>query len=130
MSGNFYEGNSAIFRLIKEYEKHKSLIIAVDFDNTIYDTHNQGLNLQPTIELIKQVYALGFEVYCFTANNDYTLIRHIWARDLGIQNIKINESSLDKQFDSRKPFYSLLIDDRAGMSNSLDLLTTMLEYAS
>ena len=122
------DGNAAIFRLIREYEEHGSLVIAVDFDNTIYDFHNVNLDMSAAKLAVKTAYALGLEVFCFTANADEDLVRHVWARDLDIDSVAINKSSLDHLFKGRKPFYSLLLDDRAGLGDAINLLLTICEY--
>ena len=103
-------------------------MIAVDFDNTIYDFHMSQLNLKPVIELVKRAHGLGLTIFCFTANIDHDLVRHVWDRDLDIQDIAINENRLDNLFDSRKPFYSLLLDDRAGLKSAMQDLEKVCEY--
>ena len=34
--------NSSFLRLYKEYKQYGSLVIAYDFDNTVYDFHQKG----------------------------------------------------------------------------------------
>jgi hypothetical protein len=40
-----------IKRLISEWVKHKSLIIAYDYDNTVFDYHNLGYEFNGLIKL-------------------------------------------------------------------------------
>lgn len=46
-----YTQHSATQRLWEEYQKYKRLVIAFDFDNTIFDFHNLGLDVKDTIDL-------------------------------------------------------------------------------
>ena len=124
---NYTNSDMAYNRLKNEYDTHGKLIIAFDFDNTIYDCHFKGLQLECAVTAIKKAHDLGNEVYCFTANNDHDLVRKHSLEVLGFTP-NINESSLDYMFESRKPFYSLLLDDRAGLDTSLRLLNTLNFY--
>ena len=123
-----YEDNGVCFqRLVKNYKEHGSLIIAFDFDNTIYDYHKEGLNLKRAINAIRKAHELGHEVYCFTANNNEDFVKEFCLLTLGFTPA-INKSSIDHLFGTRKPFYSLLLDDRAGLSSALNLLDQFNEY--
>ena len=42
----------SIQRLVKEWVKHKSLIIAYDYDNTVFDYHNNGYEFEFVIDLV------------------------------------------------------------------------------
>lgn len=64
---------------------------------------------------------MGFEVFCFTANKDYGLVSKVLT-DLGI-NCKINESSVELGSKS-KPYFNILLDDRAGLLSAFTDLTT------
>lgn len=127
MHDNYTNELKAIVRLRDELEEHGKLIIAFDFDNTIYDYHGTGLELENTIELLKRAKDKGHELYCFTANVDHDLVRSHVEEVLGIKNIAINESSIDHMFDSRKPFYSILLDDRAGLYSASFQLAYILD---
>lgn len=117
-----YEENGVCFeRLLREYKEHGKLIIAFDFDNTVFDYHGSGLELSRAIRAIKMANRLGHEVFCFTANNDHDFVTQFCDANMGFVPA-INKSSLDCLFESRKPFYSLLLDDRAGLGSAVNLL--------
>ena len=124
---NFTDRDKVVNRLKTEYLKHGNLVIAFDFDNTIYDYHNSGLRMECTIAALKKSYELGLELFCFTANSDHELVRRVVKDTLGIPVSKqrINVSTLDHLFGGRKPFYSLLLDDRAGLDSSLRTLNQL-----
>ncbi len=59
---DFYE------RLRKDYLEHKSLFVAYDYDNTVFDYHNQGIKYDKIIELLRTCEILGFTLILFTGN--------------------------------------------------------------
>jgi len=121
---NYTNRDGVLNRLKREYLEHGKIIIAFDFDNTIYDYHNHDLDLEATICALRKAYKLGMELFCFTANSNHQLITDVVEHLLGIpyQDQKINCCSLDHLFKGRKPFYSILLDDRAGLDSTLRTL--------
>lgn len=104
---NFYE------RLRKDYMEHGSLFVAFDYDNTVFDYHNQGINYDKIIDLLRTCNSLGFTLILFTGNEEAKL--EIIKKDLKNRDIPydlINENPLMK---TRKPYYNILLDDRAGL---------------
>lgn len=120
---NFQTTESQLKRLKHDYFVHNDIIVAFDFDNTVYDFHDAGLFLDDTINALQVSHRLGLSLFCFTANNNEQLvadkITEIFGKHHGIQ---INESRLDHLFGGRKPFYSILLDDRAGLGQALEVL--------
>lgn len=111
-------------RLKQDYLKHGSLFVAFDYDNTVFDYHNQGVNYDKIINLLQVCKALGFTMILFTGNEGDQLSRI--KKDLQNRNIPydlINENPL---MNTRKPYYNILLDDRAGLTeayNNLKRLT-------
>lgn len=50
-------------RLLEEYKKYGKLIVAFDYDNTIFDYHNNGGDYSCVIELLKRCARLGLNWY-------------------------------------------------------------------
>lgn len=120
-------------RLIKQYNSTPRLIIAVDFDDTVFDFHNQGHEYAFVISLIKRCQAVGFYIVMFTASREerFSLIEaHMMG--LGIKVDAINKNpvpGLDYGNNS-KMFYNVLLDDRAGLGQAyrtLDNLVSQIE---
>lgn len=115
---DFYE------RLQKDYQQHKSIFVAYDYDNTVFDYHNQGINYEKIIKLLRVCKSLGFTLILFTGNEGEQL--NIIKSDLIKRRIPydlINENPL---MNTRKPYYNILLDDRAGLKeayNNLKKLT-------
>ena len=119
--------NNATTRLLKEHKEHGGLIIAVDFDNTIYDYHAAGADYSEVIDLVKRAIRLEHKIFIFTANQDHDfVIAQCLAIGLGV--LPINTSEMDHLFPSRKPFYNILLDDRAGLASTMVSLTTVLDF--
>ncbi|WP_044397932.1 hypothetical protein [Lacinutrix sp. Hel_I_90] len=111
---DFYE------RLKQDYLIHKSLFVAFDYDNTVFDFHNQGINYDKIIDLLRTCKSYGFTLILFTGNEGENL--EVIKKDLLKRNIPfdlINENPLMK---TRKPYYNILLDDRAGLKDSYNTL--------
>lgn len=120
-------------RLIKEYFKHNNLVIGVDFDGTLLDTFEEGdKNTQKEInKLVKKLKALQTDFNCtlcvWTANCDEEKVRQHWDA-LGLKVDYYNESPVKKShFNSVKPYFNILLDDRAGLDSSYTQIKILLK---
>lgn len=116
--------NANFKRLYEEYKRYGSLAIGLDFDNTIFDFHNKGYDHSTVIDLIIRAQDLGMKIHIFTANPDHVMV-HEYCTSKGIQIEGINTDGVNLGWESRKPFYSLLLDDRAGLISAVDDLTRL-----
>jgi hypothetical protein len=123
---------NAYERLLEEYKKHKKLIVAFDFDDTVYDFHKKGRNYWDVIQLLKECKNLGFVLTLFT---DLYLDKQEkaleYCKEYGIEPDYINETPPSLPFGyGGKPYYNILLDDRAGFDSSyenLKLLVTTIK---
>lgn len=115
----------SINRLIDDYKKHKNIIVAFDFDNTIYDYHHKGYCFDSVIELLRKCSDIGFTMVLFTANENESKLKFCkqYCSANGIRIDFINESPI---MNTRKPYYNILLDDRAGLAESYYILSTFL----
>lgn len=109
----------ALSRLKSEAEKYGKLIIAFDFDNTIYDYHNEGDTYEFIIHLLKDVQAKGHILVLHTARTDISTCLE-YCKSIGL-NVT-NKENLPVQSGGDKPYYNLLLDDRAGLGEAVALL--------
>ena len=107
-------------RLKKDYNKHKSLFVAFDYDNTVHDYHNLNIDYTAIIELLRTCEALGFVLILFTASEGEDL--KVVLNDLKKRNIPYHHINENPIMDTRKPYYNILLDDRAGLKESFDQL--------
>lgn len=123
---NYFESDRlAIDRLKEEYNLHKNLVIGFDFDNTIYDYHSVGLRISPVVQLLKQCTNLNFAMCLYTIMSDKDgdmcmLDKLEYCKGLGIKVDFVNSSPIMKG--SVKPFFSILLDDRAGLASAYNTL--------
>jgi hypothetical protein len=132
MNNSYLNDRKAINRLKSEYLKHGTLIIGFDFDNTIYDYYNEGLEVQPLIDLLHRcsinyftmcLYSLSLDELIISAKINFCSQNDIYVNF--INESPIMQDSYPK--DKRKPFFSILLDDRAGLSAAYNILKTTLD---
>lgn len=113
-------------RLLKEYTEHKSLVVAVDFDGTLYDFHSEGITFDSIITLVQDLKKIGCYIIIFTANDNYDLITNYCVAK-GIPFDSINENPPFFKSKASKIYYNVLLDDRAGMSEIYEQLTNLVK---
>lgn len=78
-------------RLLNEYERYGSLVVAYDFDNTVFDYFNEDHTYDMVIQLLRDLKSIGCYLICFTANEDTQRIADfLTANDIPFD--KINEN--------------------------------------
>lgn len=112
---------NAVDRLCREFKEHNGLIVGFDFDDTVYDFHGKGFKYPNVIELLKKAHGMGCTLVCHTGNPDRSLVEsHL--KDLGI----IFQWETPIMF-GNKPYFNILLDDRAGLSSAFFVLTATLK---
>lgn len=126
----FEQTDRCVDRLYAEYKKHPRLIVAVDFDDTAFNYHNY-----PDVEygrlkyILSECKRLDFFVVCFTASpiSRYEFIRNHFESEMGVKIDGINENVIDTPFGKNgKIFFNILLDDRGGLGQSMDILETLI----
>lgn len=117
--------NASFLRLYEEYKKYKSIVIAYDFDNTVFDFHNKGKNYFQVINLLQEFKKLGCICICFTANENEQLVKD-YCKLWNIPLDKLNENPDFFKSNSKKIYYNVLLDDRAGLLQTYTELTLLL----
>lgn len=126
----YLQVNSSFKRLYDEYKKYGSLVIAYDFDNTVYDYHKGGHTYNDVIQLLRDLKSLGCYLTVWTANTDEKFV----AQYLHMNEIPfdaINDNPPFWKGECRKIYYNALLDDRAGLAQvyaELKQLVTMIEF--
>lgn len=112
-------------RLIEEYKKYGSLVIAFDFDDTVYDFHKKGRIYDEVITLIKKLKSINCYLICWTGQEDLEFVSDYLLKS-GIPFDSINESPPFYKLKSKKIYANAYLDDRAGLHqvyNELKFLT-------
>lgn len=128
MTDRYLSDKECVTRLLGEWNIHGNLIVAYDFDNTVYDYHKRGDKFEKVIGLIQKCKKLGCTVIVFTSCDEgrFQEIRK-FLKDHDIPFDGINENAQSVPFTGRKIYYNILLDDRAGLSASYNQLVEVLE---
>lgn len=102
-------------RLLTEFRKFGSLCIGYDFDGTVNDYHKRGSTYEQVITLLRDLKALGCRLVCWTAYHDLAHVERYLDQNK-IPYDGINTIGIPLGWESKKPFFSALLDDRAGLA--------------
>lgn len=117
-------------RLLDEYRRYGSLVVAFDFDNTVYDFHRQGHIHEQVIKLLRQLHAAGCYLICFTASENPTFVRtFLTEHQIPFHSINENPPFFTGP-PASKIYYNALLDDRAGLRQVFDELTLLLAHVT
>jgi len=114
MTDEYLIPDASYQRLLKEYREHGSIVVAFDFDNTVYDFHNKGVSYDQVIQLLRELRRYKCYLICFTANTNSTFVED-FLLDKSIPFDAINENPPFFKCDARKIYFNALLDDRAGL---------------
>jgi hypothetical protein len=129
MSRDHYASDmNAVIRLVSEWKKYGKIVIAYDFDNTVFDYHNEGHTYPEVIELLRQCNEFGayLVVYSSSTEDRYPFIMEYLDKN-NIPYDSINETmpALNLPLGG-KLYYNILLDDRAGLKSAIYQLKTSL----
>ena len=125
----FLNPETAYQRLVREYAEHGSIVVAFDFDNTVFDYHNQGLDCSEIVDLLQKLKAIHCFLIVWTANDDVDFVAN-YCQSRQIPFDAINENPPFFKSKSRKIYYNELLDDRAGLRESFDRLLKLYDYVT
>lgn len=117
-------------RLLKQYDEHKTLIIAVDFDDTIFAGNvNSQKDLEPIIEKLKEAVEIGLKIVIYTARNEkYFPDIEVFCENIGLKIEAINKDIIQlREPTSGKIYYNLFLDDKAGLEQAAVILVYTIE---
>lgn len=125
-----WKGNRYAERLFDEWTEHGKIVLAVDFDDTIFPwKFNKKEDQERLIKCIK-VIQLCQQIGCYTSiwsacsPDRYNEI-YDFCSDAEIKVSSINENPIKLPYGNhKKMYYNHLLDDRAGLESAI----SMLEY--
>jgi len=129
MIDTFYDTKHCVERLYKEWVQHPKLIIACDFDDTIFDFHNRGQTHDDVVDLLKECKSLGFYVVLFSASKPerYPFMME-YCKNLGVEVDGINKNVIELPYGNNgKIYYNILLDDRAGLFQAVTILLMVIQ---
>ena len=116
-------------KLVSSWIKHHRLIIYVDYDQTIlgYEPFEYKL-CDSVIYTIKEAQHLGAIVVLYTCRDSERLDKALeYCKNIGLSFDNVNPSKPFKEDFSSKPYYNILLDDKAGLPYSLEILQEAIE---
>lgn len=132
MTDPYAELNSACRnRLIREYDEHNSIVVAFDFDDTVYDYHNKGFTYPRVIDALRRAKAVGCYLICWTGQQNVNLVGS-YLIDNEIPFDVINDNPPFAKVNlltPRKVYANIYLDDRAGLALALLHLLAVVEHA-
>ena len=122
--------DSSYDRLWAEYQKYGSLIVAVDFDDTLYDFHGTGESYELVRQLVRDLHKTNCFIAIWTGNQNTEFIEAFLSEN-NIPYDSINdEAHVSKKLlgDSipRKLYANVYLDDRAGLNHVYNDLRRLL----
>ena len=119
----YFSTGRCIERMMGWYHKHGNLIVAFDYDDTVYDFWKKDFAYPDVISLLQECSDLGFTMILFTGHTDkdYETLKKDLA-DQGIRVDAINESTVKDEMFKKKVYCNILLDDKAGLGQAYDIL--------
>lgn len=119
----YFNTERCVNRMLGWYKKHGNLIVAFDYDDTVYDFHKQDFAYPEVTALLKECSELGFVMILFTGHTDkdYETLKSDLAEQ-GIRVDAINESTVKDEMFKKKIYCNILLDDKAGLGQAYEIL--------
>lgn len=114
--------NNVIAKLLEQHNKHGSIVLGVDFDNTLYNNLLDEPH-EDIVKLVKTAKERGLTICVWTANKDRAFVDKFY-KDNGLSYDYYNESPM--YTGTTKPHFNLLLDDTAGLGYTVTILETIL----
>ncbi len=118
-------------QLIDVYEKHGKIIIGVDFDDTVFPFNKSVANINRCNEVVEILRELKpYSIICLWSVADaQSLVYKEHIMDLyGIKPDHVNDSPLNKWGESKKVYFNIQLDDKAGLNETIQVLKNFKTY--
>ena len=120
---NFYN------RLEYFYEKYGKIILAFDFDDTVYDCRKFGRDYSEIINLIQAMRKYAYLiVFTSRPESEYHIVEtYLKENDIPYDVINDDAPQTPIERRCRKVYYHILLDDKAGLLTSYKALKKFIE---
>lgn len=122
-------------KLYDAYNHHKSIIIGLDFDDTVFPLTQDDYVVDRCNRCVEAVRGFNAKkpelidsIVCLYTNSDKQSLvykKFIVEKVFRIRVDYVNESPILSG--NGKPFFNILLDDKAGLNESIDRLTKLTE---
>ena len=123
----YFSINRGADRLLEQYKLHGSLVVAFDFDDTIYDYHKKGFTYPKVVSLLLECQELGMTLIMLTTTEDENHYKEnlAYCKSLGLDVKYVNTGPVMPK--ARKPFFNVYLDDKAGLRQAYDMLNHVVQ---
>lgn len=124
----YFDTDRCVARLMEQYELHKNLIVAFDFDDTVYDYHKKGFYYPKVVGALRRCQDMGFTLIMLTTSelDEQLSMNRDYCHDvLGLSIVWINQGPVMPK--ARKPFFNVYLDDKAGLEQAYETLSRTLD---
>ncbi len=132
MTDPYLDHTRCVARLIREWEKHGALIVACDFDDSIYPFHGTDDTHPLVTALVRECSDLGWHIVIWTASHPdrYPLMRaHLAAAGIKVAAVNENPPELKLPFGKwGKIYFNVCLDDRCGLSAAYAQLREVVDH--
>ena len=119
----YLDNNLCVDRLVENWKLHGKIIIAFDFDNTIYDYYGKNYAYSKVVQLLQECKNMGcILILCTCCDESKFEFMRNECEKVGISIDYINESPPYIPFTGNKVYYNILLDDRAGLRSAYEIL--------
>ena len=111
-------------KLLEVYKEHNKIIAGVDFDDTIFPLTHEPYIINRCNEVVDLLIELKdiLTICLYTVADDQSLeYKKSIMTMLKIKPAYINESPV-KLGNGAKPFFNILLDDKAGLNETIEIL--------
>lgn len=115
-------------RLYKQWQKHPRLIVAVDFDDSIFP-YSGDYDYSDTINVLKRAQKHKFIIVIYTVSMKERYPEIIkYCKEIGIDPIVINKDIIDLTGNPEaKIYYNILLDDKAFLGGAIEILNKTID---
>ena len=120
----FFDTNLCVQKLFEQYKRHKNILIAVDYDDTLHDYHKKGYAFPKVVEILRECSELGLTIILYTGNEDIEGAL-AYLKEQGIRVDHVNCSPIESH--KKKPYFNILLDNNAGLGQAYEILRIVVD---
>ena len=120
----FMDESICVDRLVTEWRKHGRILIATDFDDSVFGFHDPTDTHPKMLALLKECSDMGCLITIFTAATPtrWDMMRE-FLETRGVKVASINKNAIELPYGNwGKPYWNILVDDRAGLPSAYRVL--------
>jgi len=117
-------------KLLEVLEFHNTIIVGVDFDDTIFPLSTNNYIIErcsKVVELIKSLKDVITICLYTVADNQSIAYKKQLMKEWEIPAAYVNESPVTLG-NGAKPYFNILLDDKAGLNETIEILTEFKNY--